>query len=317
MNLQGKAKVLPPQCRDKGGIMGFGEMAALMYLTKTSERENKNASQLRSMHNDLTSKYNHLIDTAHGLEARVSELKDSVQFQRNRYIAEDKLSTTLHEERMELRGEVATLKDFIDEQGTLIEKMRVFDEGRISTITSQRDTIKELTDRNVSLVEEVKVAESNFAIHSFATETVRQGMSYIPEKVRIKVAAETFVRNPSFSQAKGERTLSDEQKQSIEIHATNILFPELGSSRTRINTLYDQAKEDVKNKIVEAKKGLEEAVEIRSALFQQAKDNGADTTKIPDVWKIQAKMARNKSLEAKATDQEDLSLDQSNSSPRM
>jgi len=88
MNLQGKAKVLPPQCRDKGGIMGFGEMAALMYLTKTSERENKNASQLRSMHNDLTSKYNHLIDTAHGLEARVSELKDSVQFQRNRYIAE-------------------------------------------------------------------------------------------------------------------------------------------------------------------------------------------------------------------------------------
>lgn len=292
--------------------MGFGEMAAMMYLHKMAERDQLNASDMRDRYNDLVVHYNNLLEDRDRLKNRETELVDSCNVRAEVVTKLDKECSGYYHERNALVTEVEDLKKqlasrqaFIGRQEEWIDKAIVNSEKDSKSILAQNKIISDLTGQNVSLEREKGQMKEELRQRMYVGETIRRGMHHIPVEFRIKAAADSYVRHPDVSQAVNSAGMSDEMKADIEMYVGLAMFPESGDQRKEIETLYKQAKEVVNEEVAKSRKVFEELIEIRNTLIQQAKDNGEDPGSVPDIWTIQAEMKQKKESETKSTTQEE------------
>lgn len=299
--------------------LGIGEIAAMMYLKKSADRGSNDANRMRG-------KYNELVDLFNDLLAETNELRNKNQNQKSDINRRAKVVGKLLDERdvlqVERKGlneEIETLKKTLASQEAWIDNQKkrnaqqdewneMYDErsGKQKKLfISQQETIGELTGQNSSLKKDLDLTKQELTQRVFVGETIRRGMHHIPVELRVKAAAESFVRNPDVSQAILSPDMPDSMKADIEMFVGLAMFPESGDKRVEIGSLYDQAKDKVKEDIAKSSEVFEKLIQIRDDMVQKAKESGEDPDKVPDIWTIQAEMKQKQTSGTKVTIQKD------------
>ena len=309
--------------------MGFGEMAAMLYLNNKAERENQNAAELRSNYNDLVHRFNDLLDKHNALKEKELWYCDQVNSRAATVRKYMDLSVELSQERLALVDEVAGITDKMAQKDKYIEYVAEYQERQKAynkqqnaiiaskqetidnlisqnkqqnaVITSKQETIDTLTSENNYLENNLEQKSLELAQRVYVGETIRRGMHHVPVEYRIKAAAESFVRHPDVSQASLNTKMSEKMKADVEMFLGLALFPEAGEKRAEVGVLYEQAKAVVREDVAASDKVFQELLEIRDARVKEAVARGEDSSSVPNIWVIQAELDQKKEAEAKAS----------------
>lgn len=294
--------------------MGIGEMAAIMYYNHKAERENQTASQLRNDFNRLVGKYNNLLDDHKALQKKEYWYVDEVNKRAANLTEYVQLAGTISDERFALRDEVSALKKnmaskdkLIARQQRWIDQQIVYNKQQKTVVDDKQETIDNLTGRNNLLENSLDQKEQELNQKKLIIDTIRWGMKHIPIEYRIKAAAETYVRNPIYSQAILNTDMPEKMKTDIEGYLKLTLLSGMGEKHEEVKGLYEQAKAEVRADIVEENKEYDKLIEIHEARVKEAIDRGEDSSLVPGIWDIKAELEQKQVSEAKTAraDQKD------------
>ena len=308
--------------------MGFGEVAALYYLNSERERESKNADSLRTDYNNLANRFNDLLKESTRLENRVSELLDNVNLKASiikeldidhiracdeRNAARTEVSSLkqkiasqegLITENADLKKQIASQQAFMLKQNDYVKDASDKNDTLLKMVATLREENKDITTENSFLEKQLVTKEHQLNQRKYLLEAIRRGVDEIPAEFRIKAAAKSYMRHPEVSQASIDRGMPEEMKKEIETLLTIAMFTEGGPKRFEVLDLYDTAKREIKEEMDASRKKVDKLLDIRAAMVQEAKDNGKDPDKVPDIWTIQSEMKNKSESEVLVSSQE-------------
>lgn len=291
--------------------MGIEQIATLMYLDSRNKRENQNADYWRNEYDTLVDQYNNLLHKSKEDESWYVEQINSRAANLTEYVD---LAQRLSEERFALRDEVTALKKDIAYKDSLLEMAKKLVAQHGNTIKQQQETLEskqqaidDLTGENNLLENRLDQKQQELTQKICVIETIKWGMKHIPLKQRIKAAAESFVRNPKYSQASLDEDMSDKMKADIEGHLIITMLIGAGENYEEVRNLFEQAKNEVRADIAEEDKEYDKLIEIRETRVQEAIDKGEDPSSVPGIWEIKAALEQKQVSEAKTanTNQKD------------